>query len=300
MKRILLRAMAVLAALLVGIAGIGRYAYYRMFEGGGDVFELSPPELPAKLAPTAILIFTKTNGYRNESSIVASRQALIAIAADQGWSACATENGAVFNPLQLSRFRAVIWDNTSGNNLLPRQRAAFEQYMESGGGFVGIHGAGGDPTYVWRWYVETLIGAQFKGHPLLPQFQPALIRIEDRDDPATRHLPATWSRTDEWYSFESSPRGKVHVLASLDENTYTPRMGWKDVRMGADHPIVWKHCVGHGRAFYSALGHTPQSYAESAYVKLLTGAIRWAAGLEADGCAKVPSTAGVQYGELWD
>jgi uncharacterized protein len=199
-----------------------------------------------------------------------------------------TENGAVFNPSQLSRFNATVWNNTSGDTLNDEQRAAFRSYIENGGGFVGIHGAGGDPRYAWRWYVETLIGEQFKGHPLNPQFQRATIHVEDRADPATLTLPETWERIDEWYSFENSPRTRgFHVLATLDERTYHPKMLWKDVSMGADHPVIWKHCVGKGRVFYSALGHSASTYEEPLHLALLEGAIAWAVGVEGDNCPGV-------------
>jgi type 1 glutamine amidotransferase len=202
-----------------------------------------------------------------------------------GWGTFFTENGAVFNREALGRFAATVWNNTSGDVLTAEQKDAFRGYIEGGGGFVGIHGAGGDPRYEWRWYVETLLGAQFKGHPLSPQFQDATVHVDAAGDPATRDLPARWTRTDEWYSFRNSPRANgVKVLATLDEGTYRPKLFWMDISMGADHPIVWKHCVGRGRAFYSAMGHTASSYQEPLYVKMLDGAIAWASGLTGDGC----------------
>jgi len=280
----LTRVLLAIGGLIASGAGVLAYDYWRWFGGGGDVFETIPPPLPDRLNPTAVLIFTKTNGYRDEASIDAATAALRHIADQQGWSAVVTDNGAVFNPAQLARFKVVIANNSSGDNLLPAQEAAMRAYVERGGGFVGIHGAGGDPSYAWRWYVDTLIGAQFKGHPMLPQFQRATVHVEDRTHPATRHLGSSWVRTDEWYSFEKSPRDHVHVLATLDEHSYRPRFFWKDVAMGRDHPIVWSHCVGRGRAFYSAMGHTPASYSELAYATMLSGAIRWAAGLEGPAC----------------
>jgi len=204
-----------------------------------------------------------------------------------------TENGAVFNPEQLSRFDAVVFNNVSGNVFTPEQRAALESWVESGGGFVGIHGSGGDPSYKWQWYVDELIGAQFIGHPMGPQFQQATIHVEDKTHPATRSLPDSWERTDEWYSFAASARKDgVQVLATLDESTYSPvGMGGQDLIMGADHPVIWAHCQGRGRALYSALGHRAEAYSEPLHQGLLAGAIAWAARLEGTGC-DVPADAG--------
>jgi hypothetical protein len=79
---------------------------------------------------------------------------------------------------------------------------------------------------------------RFARHPAV---QPATVRVVDRDHPATARLPAVWARTDEWYEFRGNPRGRVRVLATLDESTY------RGGGMGADHPIAWCHGVGRGR-----------------------------------------------------
>lgn len=285
-KRIVKWSLAGLAALVVGGVIYGGLQLRRVYYGV-HVYETTPPQLPVQLKEPAILVFSKTNGFRQDDAVRAANAALADIAKARGWSAFFTENGAVFNPQDLSRFQATVWNNTSGDVLTADQKQAFQTYIENGGGFVGIHGAGGDPRYEWRWYVETLLGAQFKGHPLHPQFQQATIHIEDPDDPATKGLPQEWSRVDEWYSFEKSPRANgVKVLATLDERTYRPKMFWKDIGMGADHPIIWKHCVGKGRAFYSALGHSASTYQEPLHLKELEGAIAWAAGLEGEGCSQ--------------
>lgn len=284
MKRILKWVFSILGILILGFAGFAGFNFYRVYYGK-HVYETTPPELPAQLNATAVLIFSKTNGFRDDAAINAANQALTQIAQKRGWSAVVTENSAVFNPAMLRRFKAVVWNNTSGDTLNSGQKEAFRNYIEDGGGFIGVHGAGGDPHYEWRWYVETLVGAQFKGHPMNPQFQSATIRVEDRNDPATRGLDENWNRVDEWYSFEKSPRANgVKVLASLDEHTYNPKMFWKDIRMGDDHPVIWKHCVGKGRAFYSALGHSASTYQEPLHLAELEGGIAWAAGLEQPGC----------------
>jgi type 1 glutamine amidotransferase len=272
---------ATLAAVLCGGPGLAFAA-----PAPPDRLDHVAPPLPADLRRPAVLIFTKTNGYRHDS-IPAATAALTAAARRQGLSAFATANGAVFNDRQLARFDAVIWANTSGTTLTEDQEAAFRRYIEGGGGFMGVHGAGGDPAYAWPWYVQTLIGAQFIGHPgppFVPQFQPARLRIEDHAHPATAGLGRVWRRTDEWYSFSASPRGRVHVLVSLDEASYRPvSYDGKDIHMG-DHPLVWWRCVGKGRAFFTAMGHLPEAYSEPDYLRLLGGAMAWSAGLKGPRC----------------
>jgi type 1 glutamine amidotransferase len=285
LKKILKWLLLAIAALIL-VAGVYGGLMFRRVYYGKHVYETIPPQLPAQLPQPAILVFSKTNGFREDDAVLAANRALTGIAQKRGWSVFVTETGAVFNPGDLSRFKATIWNNTSGDVLTPQQKQAFRAYIENGGGFVGIHGAGGDPHYDWRWYVDTLLGAEFKGHPLHPQFQQAVIHIENPKDVTMAGLPVDWTRVDEWYSFEKSPRGKVTVLATLDERTYSPRMFWKDISMGSDHPIMWKHCVGKGRVFYSALGHSAGTYQEPLHLHELENAIAWAAGLSGDGCSQ--------------
>jgi type 1 glutamine amidotransferase len=258
----------------------------RTMLGGLHVYETTPPELPAALPRPAILVFSKTNGYRHEEAIPAANALFAQIARENGWGYFQTENGATFNPAMLTRFDAVVFNNVSGDVFTPEQREALKRFIENGGGFVGVHGAGGDFSYDWRWYVDDLIGAQFIGHPLGPQFQQATVRVEDTSHPATRGLPAAWPRIDEWYSFETSVRRPgYHVLAALDEATYSPKGPFgQDLRMGKDHPIAWWHCVGRGRVLYSAMGHQAAAYAEPGYRTMLLGAVRWALRQEGSGC----------------
>ena len=153
------------------------------------------------------------------------------------------------------------------------QQAAFENYIQDGGGYVGIHSAA-DTEYDWPFY-GNLVGAYFKTHPAI---QEATIKVADKNHPSTKHLPDRWSRTDEWYDYQTNPRGDVHVLATLDETTYD------GATMGSDHPITWCQDFGGGRSFYTGLGHTKESYGEPAFQKQLLGGIRWAAGDMAGDC----------------
>ena len=248
-------------------------------------YDTVPPSLPAGIHRPAILVFDKITGFRDVPSVEAAAAALKTMAERRGWTLVFTDKGAVFNAADLARFDAVVWNNVSGDALTVSQRDAFRQWLQNGGGFAGMHGSGGDPVYLWDWYADTLIGARFRGHPLSPQFQQARVAIEDRNSAITAGLGDGWTMTEEWYSFEKSPREKsVHVLATLDESTYSPvGMGGEDLRM-RDHPIAWTQCIGDGRSFYSAIGHRPESYSEPNSAALLERGIEWAADLGESRC----------------
>ena len=242
-----------------------------------QVYGTIPPHLPASLTSPAFLVFSKTNGFRDDASIQAGNAALVEIAHKRGWGVFVTENSAVFNPALLARFNTVIWDSTSGDVLTPDQRRAFSDYLEHGGSFIGIHGAGGDMQYRWGWYVQNLIGAQFTGHTIWPHLQTATITIADPSHPAMAGLPGQWVTRDEWYSFDTSVRARGYrVLATLNEASYQPRgLLFNDIAMHGEHPLIWSHCVGRGRAFYSALGHAPASFSIPLHRRLLENAMAW-------------------------
>ena len=247
---------------------------------GEPVFDTEPPGLPAMTADRPrILNFSKTNGFRHGDAIEAANKALLQLAESEGWQVFHTENGAVFNDEQLAQFDVIFANNCTGDNWNESQQAAFQRYMENGGGFVGVHGAAGTRFDFWDWYKQDLLKGQFVGHPMFPQFQTATLHFEDREHPSTRHFPEQWQHVDEWYSFSNNPREDgAHVLATLDETTYEPKAMGTDLSMG-DHPIIWSHCLsGGGRVFYSALGHTAETYERPEHQSMLKGALSWAMG----------------------
>jgi type 1 glutamine amidotransferase len=257
--RISARAAGVIAAVALGLAAAGLIACS------------SDPE--AKPKPRAqVLVFSKTAAFRHDS-IPAGIAAIRSLGRANGFSVTATEDARAFTPKRLRRLDAVVFLSTSGDVLGPRQQRAFRSYIRHGGGWVGIHSAA-DTEYEWPFYGR-LLGAYFRSHPAI---QPATIDVADRSHPSTRHLPVRWTRTDEWYDFRSNPRGAVHVLATLDESSYSGGT------MGADHPIAWCHAFKGGRAWYTAGGHTGESYSEPLFSRHLLGGILWAAGLAKSDC----------------
>ncbi|MBK8254697.1 MAG: ThuA domain-containing protein [Polyangiaceae bacterium] len=221
--------------------------------------------------PPALLLFSRTTGFRHDS-IPAAINAIKARAEMEGWEVTATEDPAFFTDGNLSKLNVVAFVLTSGDVLDDSQQAAFQAFIQSGGGFIGVHSAT-DTEYDWAWY-GGLVGAYFKAHPAIQQ---ADIRVERPSHAATHGLADVWSRTDEWYAFQQNPRADVTVLLSLDEASY----GVGDTAMG-DHPIAWYHGWEGGRAFYTALGHTVESWSEPAFMDHVWGAVEWAGGKDWD------------------
>ena len=131
---------------------------------------------------------------------------------------------------------------------------------------MGVHSAT-DTEYDWQCY-NNLVGAQFLSHP---HIQNATIRIADANHAATKMLPTNWERRDEWYNFKNI-QPQIQVLAFLDETTYAGGIH------GTNHPIAWYHYFDGGRAFYTAGGHTSESYSEPLFLEHLLGGIQFVAG----------------------
>ncbi|MET0131973.1 MAG: ThuA domain-containing protein [Kibdelosporangium sp.] len=221
-----------------------------------------------------VLVFSKTAGFRHDS-IPEGVAAIQQLATENNFEVEATEDAGAFTDANLDRFAAVVWLSTTGDVLNAEQQGAFERFVGDGGGYAGVHAAS-DTEYDWPWYGE-LVGAYFKSHP---QIQPATINIEDHSHPSTAGIPAAWQRTDEWYNYRENPRRDVHVLATLDESSYSPGAD----AMG-DHPIAWCHTQGAGRSWYTGSGHTKESYADANFRKHLLGGIQYATGAVAADCS---------------
>jgi len=276
-----------LGLFLLAIIGIGGFIYRVQY--GLPFFDSVPPTLPAEMKDFSVLLFSKTNGFPHTESIAAAKPAFAKMSQKNGWTLFTTDNAAVFNKEQLAKFDVILWSNATGKNLTDEQRAAFKNYMESGGSFVGIHGTG-DASHHWDWYYENLIGANFSHHPLSPQIQAANINLacDSTSNFPCVGLPITTKRSDEWYVFFDNPRRNgFTVLYTLDETGLTMSGNLpvlvkdKDFGMGDDHPIVWYKCLPNGgRTFYSAMGHTGSSFEESVHLELLERAIKWAGKVE--------------------
>ncbi len=264
-RRALFLALATLVALPLGaMLGISPASAH---PGHGDT------------EPFKALVFSKTAAFRH-GSIEAGVAAIEQLGVDHGFTVDATEDAGAFTTSNLQQYDVVIWLSTTGDVLDAAQQSAFEGYIEAGGGYAGIHAAS-DTEYDWAWYGD-LVGAYFKGHPAP---QDVRIKVEDPAHPSTAGMSPIWTRNEELYNFRTNPRGKLHVLASYDEASYTGG------DMGVEHPISWCQDYDGGRAWYTGMGHSDASFSEPQFLDHLLGGIRTAAGvLPADCSATLTSS----------
>lgn len=212
-----------------------------------------------------VLIFSKTAGFHHES-IPDGIAAIEKLGKENNFSVDTTTNSDYFTDDNLKQYSVVIFLSTTGDVLNEAQQKAFTHFIQSGGGYVGVHAAA-DTEYDWPWY-NKLVGAYFLSHP---KQQKAVILVTDKNHPSTSFLPDRWERFDEWYNYKSI-QPDIKVLALLDESSYE---GGKN---GDHHPIAWYHSFDGGRAFYTGLGHTKESYSEPLFLHHLLGGIEYAMG----------------------
>lgn len=219
-----------------------------------------------------VLVFSKTAGYHHES-IAAGNTAIQQLGSQHNYEVDTTTDAAMFNEDSLKNYAAVVFLSTTGDVLNNFQEAAFERYIQAGGGYMGIHAAA-DCEYDWGWYGR-LVGGYFISHPgihdTFPNVQEGVFTVVDATSPATKHLPNPWKLTDEFYSFKKLSK-ETKVLLRVDEKSY------RGGENGDNHPMAWWHDYDGGRAFYTNLGHTKELYTDSLYLQHIEGGLEYAIG----------------------
>lgn len=220
---------------------------------------------PAAAAPRgAILIYSGTTGYRHKS-IPAGIAAVTKIAKSRSLAVDASEDPAVFSADRLKRYRAIVLlscttdpKDPASEWLTGSRRDALQSFVRRGGGVLAIHAAA-NSHYHWPWYGK-MIGGHFARHPA--GTPTGTVRSVATGE--------TRSRTDEWYYFDDfDPTSRL--LVTLDPGS----IGEADVN---PNPISWTRKVDGGRIFYTAMGHTKESYSELWFLKHLGAGLDWVLG----------------------
>ncbi len=200
-------------------------------------------------ASKTVLVISKTEGYRH-SSIEKGVEVVSNISTELNFEVISTEDTSL---LLSEDYDIVVFLNTTGDILDKNEQETMRTFVNSGGGFVGIHSAA-DTEHEWSWYGEELLGAWFVSHP--PVCEETILVVNSTHS-STKHLPSQWVCTDEWYEYDRTPEGATILM------------------MVQDHPLSWCKELGNGRSFYTGRGHTIDSYSDPHFTQHLKGGIEW-------------------------
>lgn len=224
---------------------------------------------PSPRPSEKILVFSHTTGFRHDS-IPAGIATLSRIARARNLDVTATEDPAVFSDANLAGFRVIVLLSTTTDPKRPEsewltgdRRTALQRFAARGGGVMAIHAAA-DSHYHWPWYGR-LIGGRFDRHP--PGTPKGRVTVANPSHIANRGLPRAAERTDEWYYFDDLDPSST-LLMTLDPAS----IGESDVNA---NPVAWTREVDGGRIFYTAMGHTMESYSEPFFVRHLESGLDW-------------------------
>ena len=252
----------------------GMYWDYSGDNEQGDLRRTVAENLLGKPHKAKVLVLTERGGQHGGFTDAGLRW-LAAEGAKGNFSITEINNARNITEAYLSQFSLVIQLDFPPYTWPKEAEDAFVKYIEEGrGGWIGFHHAtllGEFDGYpMWQWFSDFMGGVRFKNY-IAPLADGTLI-VEDEQHPVMKDVPASFVvPDDEWYTYDKSPRPNVHVLANVDESSYTPA---SDIKMG-DHPVVWVNESKKARNVYFQIGHSSKLYETEGFTTMFRNAINW-------------------------
>lgn len=252
----------------------GMYWDYSGDNEQGDLRRTVAENLLGKPHKAKVLVLTERGGQHGGFTDAGLRW-LAAEGAKGNFSITEINNARNITEAYLSQFSLVIQLDFPPYTWPKEAEDAFVKYIEEGhGGWIGFHHAtllGEFDGYpMWQWFSDFMGGVRFKNY-IAPLADGTLI-VEDKQHPVMKDVPASFVvPDDEWYTYDKSPRPNVHVLANVDESSYTPA---SDIKMG-DHPVVWVNENKKARNVYFQIGHSSKLYETEGFTTMFRNAINW-------------------------
>jgi uncharacterized protein len=223
-----------------------------------------------------VVAIAERGGGDHQRFVDAAKVYLAKLAADNDFTVDYISTTDPINDAFLAKYQLFIQLNYPPWRWTPTAQKAFENYIEKGkGGWIGFHHAGligdFDGYPMSPWFSNFLGGIRYTSY--LPHFAKATVRVESGSHPVTKGLPSSFViQKEEWYTWNKSPRSRVHVLATVDESTYEPNTM---IKMGGDHPVVWSNEHYKARNVYIFMGHHAGLLDDPNFVQLFRNAIFW-------------------------
>ncbi len=222
-----------------------------------------------------VLALYENGGHHIEYS-KAAKIWLNKLAADSGFTIDYITDTKTINDSTLAQYQLFLQLDFVPYGWTATAQQAFTQYIERGkGGWVGFHHASllgeFDGYPMWPWFHQFIGGIRFKNY--IASFAQADVQVEDKQHPVMRGVPPVFPiNKDEWYTYDTTPRPNVHVIACVDEKSYKPS---SNIVMG-DHPVIWTNEHVAARNIYIFMGHSPDLFDNAAYTTIFRNAIFWA------------------------
>jgi len=232
----------------------------------------------AKKPRFRVVAMTEAGGV-HAPFVAAAKVWLKKLADENNFTVDYIENAEPINDAFLAKYQLFIQLNFPPYMWSDTAKEAFRRYITEGkGGWVGFHHASllgeFDGYAMWPWFSEFLGGIRYKNY--IASFAKATVHVEAKNHPCMKGVPASFAvQTEEWYTYDKSPRPNVDVLATVDESTYSPD---SNIKMGGDHPVIWSNEHMKARNVYIFMGHHPNLFENNAFTTIFRNAIFWGAG----------------------
>jgi hypothetical protein len=233
----------------------------------------------AEKTPRFRILALAEHGGIHKPFVDAAKIWLAKVADENNFAVDYIEDTAKIDDAFLANYALFIQLNYPPYNWTDTAQTAFIKYIEQGrGGWIGFHHATllgeFDGFQIWPWFQKFMGGIRFKDY--IATFATGTVTVEDSGHPVMRGVPPHFQiENEEWYTWDTTPRPNVHVLATVDEKSYRPDT---DKKMGGDHPVIWSNEHVKARNVYIFMGHHGELFNNPAFTQMFRNAIFWAAG----------------------
>ena len=176
---------------------------------------------------------------------------------------------------ELDKYHLVLQLNHPPYAWSKESQQDFQRYINRGiGNYIGFHHASllgeFDGYGMWQWFSDFMGGVRYQNY--IAEKCDGTVQVEDRQHPVMNDVPGTFViEDDEWYTYNKDPRPNVHVLAHVDEASYTIKT---NIKMG-DHPVVWTNPSKGARNVYFQFGHSKLLFDNPVFIRLFENALKW-------------------------
>ncbi len=137
--------------------------------------------------------------------------------------------------------------------------------VQSGVGIAGWHGCMAD-SFRNNTEYQFMVGGQWVAHP--GNIIDYTVNISNHDDPITAGVQDFHMHSEQYY-MHVDPMNEVLATTTFS-GEYAPWIS------GCVMPVVWKKRWGHGRVFYSSLGHVASDFEIPEVLEIMKRGMLWA------------------------